>query len=206
MLLPATIDRQEKIVRAVGTIGAVKLAVLGAYRPVLMHANEIKSEIKCAGETHQGYVPFQQLARDGVFSMEENFKSRKKVGSTPTLDDITLAFPFLPMMWILEHKTQGKYSLVDGIPNMQTNLPLELQYTQAAALPLYPKTRVAHLSVTMQVLRIRGSNPLNIAVYKSSMSLSHHHAKCVPDLVPKLKEIEEKLGEFNNDEKQAEAL
>ncbi|KAL9548682.1 hypothetical protein MBANPS3_005570 [Mucor bainieri] len=202
----ALYDMQDSILRAVGTVGAVKLAVLAAYRPMCMHVCKIKTHVKCAGETYQGNVSLKQLVKDGVICTREGFVIPKKIGSIPSLDDVALAFPFLPMMWILEHKAQDRHTLVDGVPGIETSLPLELQYIHAAALPLYPKTRVAHINFTMKVLMIRESRKLNILVYKNLMSLSYHHAQRVFDLVPKLKAIEEKMGEFNDDEKEAELM
>ncbi|KAF1802328.1 hypothetical protein V8B55DRAFT_1323916 [Mucor lusitanicus] len=206
MLLATLDDVQERIVKAVGMVGAVKLAVLAAYRPILLHTNEINSDIRCDGETYKGQVPFQQLIEDGLFSTRRGFTAYKELdSSTLTLDDIALALPFLPMMWLLEHKAQGKHTFVDSVPNIQTSLPLELQYIQAAALPLYPRTRVAHINFTIRALNIKGYG-FNIEVYKSLMSASHRHAQRMPGLVPALKEIERKLGPFNDDEKQAKVL
>jgi hypothetical protein len=42
-------------------------------------------------------------------------------------------------------------------------------------------------------------------VYKNLLSLSHIHAKA-SDIVPKLKNLEQQFGEFNEDEKVVESL
>ncbi|KAL7316030.1 hypothetical protein PS15m_005179 [Mucor circinelloides] len=109
------------------------------------------------------------------------------------------------MMWVLEHKALEKHTLVDSIPDIQTNLPLEQQYIQAAVLTHLPRTRVAHLCFTIKMLKIRGSN-LNIAIYKGLMVGSHYRAQQVLGLAPKHIKMEKKIGEFNKDEKGAKAL
>ncbi|KAL7330206.1 hypothetical protein PS15p_205179 [Mucor circinelloides] len=154
-----------------------------------------------------------KLLSEKVVSGKEGLEGDKRAGNIPALNDIALAFPFLPMMWVLEHKTLEKHTLVDSIPDIQTNLPLEQQYIQAAVLTHLPRTRVAHLPrtrvahlcFTIKMFKIRGSN-LNIAIYKGLMVGSHYRAQQVLGLAPKHIKMEKKIGEFNKDEKGAKVL
>lgn len=139
------------------------------------------------------------------FLVKEGLEGGKRAGNIPTLNDIALAFPFLPMMWVLEHKALEKYTLVDSIPGIQKSLPLKLQYIQATVVPLFPRTGVAHFCFIIKLPKIGGSN-LNIAIYKGLMVDSHYRAQQVLGLALRLIKMEEKIGEFNDGEKEAKLL
>ncbi|CEP19909.1 hypothetical protein [Parasitella parasitica] len=193
---------QKRIIKAVGKTGAVELAVLGAYRPGKMHASQIHTVIKCRGDTYDGYVPYQQLLKEGLFNTVEGFNNIQHNGS-PSLDHIALAFPYLPMMWVLEHKAQNCCQFVNKVPGTDTSLPLELQYLQAAALPLYPRSRIAHVNFTIQILRSRGIY-FQPKIYRRLMSLAYIHAQ-VPDTLPMLGQLEQQIGELTQEEKKVQA-
>lgn len=71
MLLSTMQSIQKRNLKAVGKIRAVKLVVLGAYRRIIKHSDEINIMIKCRGETYDGYIPCHQLISDVVFTTKE---------------------------------------------------------------------------------------------------------------------------------------
>lgn len=78
--------------------------------------------------------------------------------------------------------------MVNGVPGIDTSLPLELPYIQAAALPLYPRSRIAHISFTNKGLELKGICGYKPEVYKKLISLLRIHVKA-SDTVPMLKKL-----------------
>lgn len=95
--------------------------------------------------------------------------------------------------------------MVNGVPGISTSLPLELPRIQAAALPFYSRSRIAHISFTNKGLELRGIRGFKPEVYKKLISLLHIHAK-IPDTIPMFKKLDQQIGGFNGDEKADESL
>ncbi|CEP07667.1 hypothetical protein [Parasitella parasitica] len=183
----------EKATELIGEEAARQLAIVGSIQGV--NTNKINKGIKlmCDGEKVHGKKTIKQLVDSNIIS-ERGSKydsSNKKIH----LNLIAAAIPHAAFqsMNTNSHQVPRK----KNNQRISTSLPVQLQYLQAAALPLGTNTRKAHLFWSSQYLKSIHCK-FNPTIYKKLMNQAIIYEK-TDALTKKLDYIEASLI-INKDE------
>ncbi|OBZ84970.1 hypothetical protein A0J61_06982 [Choanephora cucurbitarum] len=121
-----------------GATGSMQLAFVGSFRGT--NYKKLKRiAIDCSGEI-KGKKTIRELVQMNVLARQD--ESYEENEDKVFINRVAAAFPFAGLIYMHNASNKSRNSYTRKI---KTSLPVELQYLQAAALPLGPNTRKAHV-------------------------------------------------------------
>lgn len=183
----------EKAYQIFGVKGTHMLSTFNAYcwnRP-----NFSDAVIHCTGRD-PGKLTISELFQLHLLapgSSRAPFSSFPSFWVVPMhLGNLSEAFPHVPFLYVSNLSKNDKKAFVNRKNKIQTSLPIELQYAYSAALPLGPKTRMAHKHWFETYLQLNENHPFDPEFYQRQLAYERFICKLSSrfGVKDKLKKIE----------------